>query len=158
MLRRNDYHLPERTIDVVSGLGTILASFLGPVAVSLSFPATALVSGPDAGEHRRRHWALYVVSAAGLMIALVSGMAASLASIIPQTLLMALAGLALLGLFIRSLQEMTKGPVLLGPIFAFVITFSGVSLFGFGSFFWALVIGLGVSMLLERRELAADPV
>jgi len=44
----------------------------------------------------------------------------------------------------------------LGPVFAFVTTASGMSLFGLGSFFWALVIGVGVSLLLERDELAAS--
>jgi predicted benzoate:H+ symporter BenE len=43
--------------------------------------------------------------------------------------------------------------LLLGPLFAFAITLSEISILGFGSFFWALVIGTGVSLLLERDEL-----
>lgn len=85
-LRKNGYHPPERSLDIASGVGTVLASFLGPVAASLSLPATALVSGTDAGEHHVRHRAVYVVAAAALVIALAAGAAAVLAEIIPGEL------------------------------------------------------------------------
>jgi benzoate membrane transport protein len=42
---------------------------------------------------------------------------------------------------------------LLGPLFAFAIALSEISLRGFGPFFWALVIGIGISLLLERDGL-----
>jgi benzoate membrane transport protein len=48
------------------------------------------------------------------------------------------------------LQEVTKGPLVLGPLIAFAISLSQLELFGFGRFFWALVLGLAVSWLLER--------
>jgi benzoate membrane transport protein len=40
-----------------------------------------------------------------------------------------------------------------GPLFAFAISLSEISILGFGPFFWALVIGTGISLLLERDEL-----
>jgi benzoate membrane transport protein len=43
--------------------------------------------------------------------------------------------------------------LLLGPLFAFAIALSEISILGFGPFFWALVIGTGVSLVLERDEL-----
>jgi predicted benzoate:H+ symporter BenE len=33
-----------------------------------------------------------------------------------------------------------------------MIALSEISLFGFGPFFWALVMGIGVSMLLEHEQ------
>src|SRR5690606_18697841 len=156
VLRANGFDPPERTIDVVSGLGTIVGSLFGPVATSLSFPMTALVSGADAGDHQKRHRAVTAISVAALVVALVAGTVATLSGVLPQVLMVALAGLAMLGIFTRSLRKMSKGPVVLGPVFAFVTTASGMSLFGLGSFFWALVIGVGVSLVLERKELAAS--
>jgi predicted benzoate:H+ symporter BenE len=44
-------------------------------------------------------------------------------------------------------------------LFAFTVAISDITLLGFGSFFWALIIGIGVSMLLERsglKELRAE--
>ena len=61
-LQNRDYHPPERVIDNVSGVGTLLGSLLGPTAVSLSLPATALVAGAEAGEHQLRHRAVYLAS------------------------------------------------------------------------------------------------
>lgn len=152
-LRTHDYHPPERLIDNMSGVGTLLGSLFGPTAVSLSLPATALVAGPDAGEHKLRHRAAYLTSGAVILIALLAAVAADIAKIVPLSLLLALAGLAAVGVLANALQEITRGPLLLGPLFAFAIALSDISLLGFGPFFWALVIGTSISLLLERDEL-----
>jgi benzoate membrane transport protein len=61
--------------------------------------------------------------------------------------------LAVVDLLANALQQITRGPLLLGPMFAFAIALSEISILGFGPFFWALVIGTGVSFLLERDKL-----
>ena len=152
-LRNQEYHPPERVIDTVSGVGTLVGSLLGPTAVSLSLPATAIAAGPEAGEHRLRHRSVYLASAAVVMIGLLAGIAAELPEIIPLGLLLALAGLAVIGVLANALQQIAQGPLLLGPLFAFAIALSEISILGFGPFFWALVIGTGVSLLLERDKL-----
>jgi benzoate membrane transport protein len=152
-LRNQEYHPPERVIDTVSGVGTLVGSLLGPTAVSLSLPATAIAAGPEAGEHRLRHRSVYLASAAVVMIGLLAGIAAELPEIIPLGLLLALAGLAVIGVLANALQQIAKGPLLLGPLFAFAIALSEISILGIGPFFWALVIGTGISLLLERDEL-----
>jgi benzoate membrane transport protein len=132
-----------------------VGSLLGPTAVSLSLPATAIAAGADAGEHQLRHRSVYLASGAVVLIGLLAGIAAELPEIIPLGLLLALAGLAVIGVLVNALQQITQGPLLLGPLFAFAIALSEISILGFGSFFWALVIGTGVSLLLERDELQA---
>jgi predicted benzoate:H+ symporter BenE len=67
--------------------------------------------------------------------------------------LLALAGLALVGVLAQALGEMVRGPLLLGPLFAFVAASSQLTLFGLGPLFWALVIGTGVSLVLEAEAL-----
>jgi benzoate membrane transport protein len=47
---------------------------------------------------------------------------------------------------------MTKGPIRLGPLFAFAVASSELSLGGFGAAFWALVIGMAVTLVVEQRE------
>jgi len=151
-LRTQEYEPPEGLVTAMSGVGTIFGSFLGPMGVSLSLPATALCAGPDAGERAIRHRSAYMAGGASVAIALLAGFAASLADIVPAPLLDATVGLAVLGVLSRALQRMASGPLLLGPVFAFAIAISDLTLFGLGSFFWALVIGLAVSLLLERDE------
>lgn len=68
-------------------------------------------------------------------------------------MLLALAGLAVVDLLADALRQITRGPLVLGPLFAFAISLSEISILGLGPFFWALVIGTGVSQLLERDEL-----
>lgn len=151
-LRSQDYEPPEGTITVVSGAGTLLGSLFGPMGVSLSLTANALCAGPDAGEHAVRHRSAYIASVGAVAIALLAGFAAGLTNIVPPALLDALVGLAVFGVLTRALHRMAGGPLLLGPIFAFTIALSNLTLFGLGPFFWALVIGLSVSLLLERKE------
>ena len=152
-LQNEGYRPPERLINNVSGVGTLLGSLLGPTAVSLSLPVTALVAGPDAGEHLYRQRAVYLSSGAVVLVALLAGIAADIPEIVPLSLLLTLAGLAAVGVLANALLEITRGPLLLGPLFAFAIALSEISLFGFGPFFWALVIGSSVSFLLEGDKL-----
>ncbi|HSM58508.1 MAG TPA: benzoate/H(+) symporter BenE family transporter [Candidatus Sulfomarinibacteraceae bacterium] len=152
-LQSEGYEPPDRTINVISGVGTLLGSLLGPTAVSLSLPASSLVGGEQAGEPGQRHRAVYMVGAVALLIGVLAAVAAALPEMVPTSLLLALAGLAMIGVLSNALQTVTQGPLLLGPLFAFAIALSEISLWGFGPYFWALVMGMGVSLLLERDEL-----
>jgi benzoate membrane transport protein len=53
---------------------------------------------------------------------------------------------------ISSLQQIARGPLLLGPVLAFAIAVSDMRLLDLGPFFWSLVLGVAVSLLLEREE------
>lgn len=151
-LRSQGFQPPERTVAVMSGAGTLLGSLFGPIGVSLSLPATALAAGPDAGEHTLRHRAAYVAGTASIVIALLAGLAAELATIVLRPLLLAVVGLALISVLASALEEVVSGPLVLGPLFAFGIALSDLTLLGLGPFFWALAVGLAVSLLVERDE------
>jgi benzoate membrane transport protein len=152
-LHSQEYHPPERLINITSGIGTMLASLLGPTALSLSLPSTSLLAGEDAGEPQLRYRAVYLVASAALLVGLLAGAAAFLPEIVPLPLLLSIAGLAVIGVLVSALQTITRGPLVLGPLFAFAVALSEISLLGLGPFFWALVIGTGVSHLLERDAL-----
>jgi benzoate membrane transport protein len=148
-LRSQDYRPPERVINLVSGIGTALGSLFGPTGLSLSLPVTSLVAGPEAGDREIRHRTVYLIGVAALLTGLLAGFAAGLPRWIPLPLLRALAGLALLSVLMNALQEITRGPLRMGPVFAFVIALSNISFLGFDSFFWALAVGIGITYLLE---------
>lgn len=152
-LRTQGYAPPERRLNTLSGIITTIVSFAGPTGVSLSLPATSLIAGAHAGEKRFRHRAVYISSAAVVILALFSGIAADLTSILPLDLMLAIAGLAIVSMLTNALREVTAGPLTLGPIFAFAISLSDISLLGFGPFFWGLVGGATISMLLEGEAL-----
>lgn len=149
-LRSQGFEPPERAIDLISGLGTALGSFFGPVTMSLALPPLLVTAGPTAGDRALRYRSVFVPVAAGLAIALFAGTAADLSVLLPPALLFAVAGLALLPALIASLREVVKGPLVLGPVFAFAIALSTMRVAGLGPFFWALVLGALVSLVFER--------
>jgi benzoate membrane transport protein len=151
-LQGQDYDPPQVVIDVVSGVGTMLGSFLGPTGISLSLPVTSLVAGEGAGEHEIRHRAVYLAGGTALLVGLLAGFAVGLAGATPRALLVTLAGLSLLDVLGSALKRVAGGPLRLGPLFAFAVALSEISFLGFGSFFWALVVGVAVTLLLERDE------
>ena len=160
-LRSQGFHPPERTINVVSGVGTMIGSLIGPVAVSLALPPVLLTAGPEAGIPSLRYRSVFLPVAAGLLIALFANTAADFAVLVPRTLLLAMAGLALIAALVGAIREIARGPLVMGPMFAFAIALSDMTLFGLGPFFWSLVLGAIISFLLERdgwKRLHADVV
>ena len=149
-MRSQGFRPPETVLNVVSGIGTIVGSFWGPVAVSLALPPVLLTASPEAGPREIRYRSVFLPVSAGLLIAVFASTAAALAVLVPSTLLLTMAGLALLGGLIGAIREIAKGPLVVGPVFAFAISLSEMKLLGLGSFFWALVLGTSVSLLLER--------
>ena len=150
-LRSQGFRPPERLINIVSGIGTVAGSLFGPIAMSLALPPLLLAAGPGAGERSLRYRAVFLPVATGALIALFAGTAADLSVLVPPVLLLAMAGLALIPALVSALREITSGPLILGPLFAFAIALSDLTLLGLGPFFWALVLGTAVSLLLERE-------
>jgi len=157
-LRSQEFEPPERIVSLVSGTGTIVGSFFGPMGVSLSLPATAFTAGPEAGDHDVRHLAAHLAAVFSLLVALSAGFATELLEFIPAPLLQAVVGLAVLAILGQALGEITEGPLRVGPLVAFAVAVSDLELLGLGRFFWAIVFGVGVSLLLERRQWSAIEV
>jgi benzoate membrane transport protein len=154
-LRSQQYEPPDRFLNAVSGAGTSLGAFLGAVPIGSGSAVIAAVAGPDAGEHRVRYRSIYVCGVAWILIALGAGVVATIPAIVPLALLFALAGIALLGVLTQALTEITRGPVRVGPLFAFIVASSQLTLFGLGPLFWALVIGTAVTLALEKDGYAS---
>ena len=149
-LRSQGFRPPERILNVVSGAGTLLGSLFGPITVSLALPPVLVTAGPAAGDRSLRYRSIYLPVAAGLLIAIFAATAADLAVLVPPVLLLTMAGLALVPALAVALREISAGPLVLGPLFAFAIALSKMTVFGLASFFWSLVLGTAISLLLER--------
>lgn len=149
-LQGEQYRPPARLLNYVSGVGTIAASFLGPAGLSLSLPATAMVAGPDAGPQRHRYRAVVLAGSIFLAMTPLAAFAAGAAGVLPLELLVAIAGLAVIGVLAMALKRIAGGPLTLGPLVAFAVAVSDLSMLGFGPYFWSLVFGVCVSWILER--------
>jgi benzoate membrane transport protein len=152
ILRNLRYTPPARAIDVATGACTMLSAFLVPVPVNMGNFVTALTAGPEAGPHHLRHWSVYVTSGGMLLLAMTASVAVGIPAAVPLALLFAVTGLALVPVLGYALAELTRGPLRLGPLLAFAAASSDLSLGGLGPAFWAMGIGIAVTLLLETRE------
>jgi len=153
-LRSQGYDPPERGINIASGVGTMVGGLFGAIPISMGTFLLPLVAGPEGGERGQRAWGPYAASLGMLAIVLFAGIAAQVPAMIPTSLLLAIAGLVLVAVLGQMLGAALAGPLRLGPLFAFAVATSDMRLWGFGSAFWALIIGMVVTHLLEHQELA----
>jgi benzoate membrane transport protein len=154
ILKGAGFDPPRRMIDVVSGFGVLSGSLFGAIPLALATNLTAITAGADAGPMSRRHWSVYASIVGFLVIAGLAAVAADLPNLIPMGLLLTVAALAMLGVFIQMLGQVIGGPIKVGPAVALAVALSDLALLGFGSFFWALVIGTLVTRFLEPDALA----
>ncbi|RDE22488.1 hypothetical protein DV711_07750 [Motiliproteus coralliicola] len=144
VLRANGYPLSASGPVGWTGMtGLVLAPF-GGFAFNLAAITAAICMGREAGENpQQRYMASVWAGIFYLLTGLFSTAVVVLFDAFPSELVMAIAGLALLGTIGNSLAgALAKEPGREAALLCFLITASGISLMGIGSAFWGLLIGL----------------
>ena len=134
-----------------SGLFNSLLAPFGAFALNLSTITAAICTGREAHEDPSKRYVAAVF--AGLFYLLIGVFGAAVTTLFaafPKELVLALAGFALLGTIGNGLanaliEERQREPAFI----TFLVTASGVSLFGIGSAFWGLVVGVMASLILK---------
>ncbi len=147
VLRTYGYaHVPVSPVIGSTGLMTLLMAPFGGVAYNLAAITAAICAGPDAHPDSERRYL------AGVAAGVFGGTIAALFIAFPDALVIAIAGIALLGTITGSLQQaMTDGAWREPALITFLVTLSGVELYGVGSAFWGLAAGALAMWLLGRR-------
>ncbi|KAB1662990.1 benzoate/H(+) symporter BenE family transporter [Pseudoclavibacter sp. CFCC 13611] len=153
VMRANGFDVPWRESMLVTGVATAVAAPAGGHAVNLAAISAALAAGPDAHPLRSRRWIAAVTCGCSyLVLAATAGALTTLVAIAPEGLIEAVAGLALIGAFGGALTSALKAAgQQTQAIVTMLVAASGIVVFGVGAAFWALVAGLVVHALLERR-------
>ncbi|MFC5130086.1 benzoate/H(+) symporter BenE family transporter [Paeniglutamicibacter kerguelensis] len=149
-----NYETPWRASMLSTGVGTSIAGLFGGHAINLAAISAALAAGEEAGEDRSRRW-IAAVSSGGfyILLGLASAAITALASASPAGLLEAAAGLALLGTLGTAASSALEDPSSrMSSLVAFLIAGSGLSFGGIGGAFWALLAGLALRFLIERKR------
>lgn len=159
VLRHFGYEPPLRTVLVGTGLTTAATAAGGAFALNLAAISAALAAGPDAHPRRDRRWIASVTAGVCyLLLGLAAGAASLLLTRAPVLLVEAVAGLALLPTLGSALGSALAEPAEReAAALAFAVTVSGVSAFGVGAPFWALLTGLLARRLLTRPSGPATP-
>jgi benzoate membrane transport protein len=136
-------------IFLATGAASTASAFVGAPTINLAAITAVLCAGPDAhADMGRRYIAAIVAGLTYMALGLFSGVAASLVTRASPILIEAVAGLALIPAFGSAMLAAVQDEAERIPALAtFLVTASGLSMFGIGAAFWGLAAGLLVHML-----------
>jgi benzoate membrane transport protein len=151
VLRADGYSPPSSAALFVTGLTSFLAAPFGAHMVNMAAISASICTGPDTHPDPAQRWKAGIVyGLAWLGVAACAGLLLALVVAMPQALIVAVAGLGLVGSLTGALgQAMSSDRERFAAIIAFAVAASSLTLFGVGSAFWSLVAGLGV-LTLDR--------
>ena len=138
------YEVPFKPVMASTGAAAVIAAFFGGFSMNLAAITAALNANDHAHKDPSRRWLASVYGGyVYLLIALLAGVTVAFVLQAPRELVLAAAGIALLGTIISALSSAVEVPELRLPaMVTFLVTASGMSAFSIGSAFWALIAGL----------------
>jgi len=152
VIRASGYAVPVSPAVGWTGVATLLLAPFGAFALNLAAITAAICMGREAHEDPdRRYVAAVAAGVFYLVVGLFGATVAALFAAFPRELIVAIAGIALLGTIGNSLaaalrEESEREPALV----TFLVTASGLSLAGIGSAFWGLLAGVATLLVLRR--------
>ncbi|UXI69977.1 benzoate/H(+) symporter BenE family transporter [Tahibacter amnicola] len=153
VLKSSGYEVPVSPVIGWTGITNLLLAPFGAFALNLAAITAAICMGREAHEDPSRRYVASV--AAGVFYCLIGLFGATVAALfgaLPKELVLVIAGLALLGTIGNGLATALANPDEREPaLITFLLTASGVSLFGIGSAFWGLAGGILATIVLRRR-------
>ncbi|MDI3308930.1 MAG: benzoate/H(+) symporter BenE family transporter, partial [Acetobacteraceae bacterium] len=143
VLNVNGYRPAPGPLFTVTGLFSLLAAPFGGHGVNLAAITAALCAGPEVHPDPTRRWpAAVVAGAVYVLFGLLAGAATAFVGAAPPILIQAVAGLALLGAFGGALMGAVAEPQdREAAIITFIVTASGLTVFGISGAFWGLLAG-----------------
>jgi benzoate membrane transport protein len=153
-IRAAGYDMPISKIITLTGLATLVLAPFGAFALNLSAITASICMGREAHPDPNKRY--MAAASCGLIYCVVGVFGAAVTGVLtafPRELVVAVAGLALLGsigggLAVALKDETHREPALI----TFLVTLSGLTLAGIGSAFWGVVAGaLALAVQRARR-------
>ena len=149
--RAAGYDTPVSPAITVTGLATLVLAPFGAYALNLAAITAAICMGREAHEDpAKRYMAAVMAGLFYVVLGLLGGAVVGLLAAFPKELVLALAGFALLATIGSGLAAAIKdeGSREAGVI-TFIVSASGLALWGVGAAFWGVVAG-ALALLLTR--------
>jgi benzoate membrane transport protein len=155
--RAAGYATPVSATITATGAATVVLAPFGGFAFNLAAITAAICMGREAHEDpARRYVASIMAGVFYIAIGLVGGAVVGLLQAFPRELVLAVAGLALLGTIAGGLAAALKDEKHRdAAILTFLVTLSGLTLGGIGSAFWGVVAGAAALLVQHGRSTAA---
>ncbi|MEF7617107.1 benzoate/H(+) symporter BenE family transporter [Aquincola sp. MAHUQ-54] len=141
--RAAGYDTPVSPVIATTGIATLLLAPFGGYALNLAAITAAICMGREAHEDpARRYTAAVMAGVFYIAIGLLGGAVVGLIAAFPKEMVLAVAGFALLGTIGGGLSTAMKDDKSReAALITFLVTASGVSLWGVASAFWGVVAG-----------------
>ena len=150
-IRAAHYDMPISKIVTLTGLATLVLAPFGAFALNLSAITAAICMGREAHPDPDKRY--MAAATCGLIYCVVGLFGAAVTGVLtafPRELVVAIAGLALLGSIGGGLALALKEDAHReAALITFLVTLSGVSLAGIGSAFWGVVAG-GLALFVQQ--------
>lgn len=157
VMRAAGFPPPTSAALCVTGLATLVLAPFGAFAVNLAAITAAMAMGEDVHPDRHKRYIAGIWT--GIFYALTAMFAAAVVAWfgrLPPVFVLTLAGLALIPVISASLHlALDDGESREAATLSFLVAASGLSLWGVGAAFWAIVVGVSVHALRGKTQFSA---
>ena len=153
VLRTAGYQAPISPLISWTGMVTLILAPFGGFAINLAAITAAICTGSEAHKDpQKRYVAALSAGVFYLLLGIFGAAIASLFSAFPSEFVLTLAGLALLTTIANSLHIAISANITReAAVITFLVTASGISLFGIGAAFWGMVAGVMAMYLIKTK-------
>jgi benzoate membrane transport protein len=153
VLRTAGYQAPISSLISWTGVATLILAPFGGFAINLAAITAAICTGPEAHEDpQKRYLAGLATGVFYLLLGVFGAALAALFSAFPSEFVLTLAGLALMTTIANSLHTaVAASGTRESAVITFLVTASGVSLFGIGAAFWGIVAGVMAMFVFKGK-------
>lgn len=150
VMRAEGYQTPTSPLISVTGIASLFLAPFGSHGINLAAITAAICTGKEAHiDPDKRYIAGISCGAFYLLFGMFGATITSVFSAFPKELITALTGIALFASLSSSLSSaMEDTSQRESALITFLVTASGITLFGIGSAFWGLIAGLATSFIL----------
>jgi benzoate membrane transport protein len=159
LLRAQGYNTSASPIISWTGITGVLLAPFGGYAFNIAVLTAAICMNSDVAEHKdKRYPAAMWAGVFYFILGLFGSTVASTFAALPKEFIAAIAGVALLGIISLSMTDaLEDGNDREISIITFLITASGITIFGIGSAFWGLLIGVVLVRVATYRLIIIKP-
>ena len=146
------YAVPVNTVSTVVGVNSVVNALLGGHPATVARTSVAIIASPDSGP-LSGYWAAIISALLTVFLAFAASPVASLLKVLPKTYIFALAGLAIVSSLQDALEKALMGKMRFGALVAFAVAATPFAVAGITSAFWAIIVGLLASLLVEPKQI-----
>jgi benzoate membrane transport protein len=155
VLMAEGYTPPVNAMYIIPGLASIVNAFLGAHNAVTAGPSTAICCSAASGQRKDlRFIASFFEGIFWFGFALAAKMAVDAVKFVPLEFAAVLAGLAMFEVFGSAFKGAFTGKFKSGSMVAFFVCITNQPILGIGSPFWAIILGVLTSLLVETSDFA----